>query len=87
LPIFDGGRPRRRRHGISGLLRAWRKLRTIDRQCIEEESDHGIYMRSLATQTVDADRSVENDRKNYEIFRRSYQRGLKDYVNVPVGQI
>ena len=45
-----------------------------------------IRIRSLATQADDADRSVAAARKNYDLSREGYRRGLTDYLNVLVAQ-
>ena len=45
-----------------------------------------IRIRSLATQADDADRSVATARKNYDLSREGYRRGLTDYLNVLIAQ-
>jgi outer membrane protein TolC len=53
---------------------------------LKDISDQVIRIRSLATQAQDANRSVAAARKNYELSREGYRRGLTDYLNVLVAQ-
>jgi NodT family efflux transporter outer membrane factor (OMF) lipoprotein len=87
LPIFDGGRLR------SALGAASAEYdEAVDRYnqsivgALKGISDQVIRIRSLATQAQDADRSVAAARKNYELSREGYRRGLTDYLNVLVAQ-
>jgi hypothetical protein len=53
---------------------------------LKDISDQVIRIRSLATQSDDADRSVAAARKNYDLSREGYKRGLTDYLNVLIAQ-
>jgi NodT family efflux transporter outer membrane factor (OMF) lipoprotein len=87
LPIFDGGRLRAELGAASADYDA--AVENYNQSIInalKDISDQVIRMRSLAAQTDDANRSVGAARKNYELSRRSYERGLTDYLNVLVAQ-
>lgn len=87
LPILDGGRLRSQLGAASAGYDA-----AVDRYnqsivgALKDISDQVIRIRSLATQADDADRSVAAARKNYELSREGYRRGLTDYLNVLIAQ-
>jgi NodT family efflux transporter outer membrane factor (OMF) lipoprotein len=87
LPILDGGRLRAELGAASADYDA-----AVDNYnqsivgALKDIADQVIRMRSLAAQADDADRSVAAARKNYELVRRGYQRGLTDYLNVLISQ-
>nr|WP_205192929.1 efflux transporter outer membrane subunit [Burkholderia sp. Ax-1724] len=87
LPIFDGGRLRSQLGAASaGYDEAVERYNQSIVGALKDISDQVIRMRSLATQADDADRSVAAARKNYELSREGYRRGLTDYLNVLVAQ-
>ena len=87
LPIFDGGRLRSQLGAASaGYDEAVERYNQSIVSALKDISDQVIRMRSLATQADDADRSVAAARKNYDLSREGYRRGLTDYLNVLVAQ-
>jgi NodT family efflux transporter outer membrane factor (OMF) lipoprotein len=87
LPIFDGGRLRSELGAASaGYDEAVERYNQSIVGALKDISDQVIRIRSLATQADDADRSVAAARKNYELSREGYRRGLTDYLNVLVAQ-
>ncbi|SIT48697.1 Fusaric acid resistance protein FusA [Paraburkholderia ribeironis] len=87
LPIFDGGRLRSELGAASaGYDEAVERYNQSIVGALKDISDQVIRIRSLATQANDADRSVAAARKNYELSREGYRRGLTDYLNVLVAQ-
>jgi len=87
LPIFDGGHLRAELGAASADYDA--AVENYNQSIInafKDISDQVIRIRSLSTQTDDAKRSVVVARKNYDLSRKSYERGLTDYVNVLVTQ-
>ncbi|WP_243671960.1 TolC family protein, partial [Paraburkholderia kirstenboschensis] len=87
LPIFDGGRLRSQLGAASaGYDEAVERYNQSIVGALKDISDQVIRMRSLATQAQDADRSVAAARKNYELSREGYRRGLTDYLNVLIAQ-
>jgi hypothetical protein len=87
LPIFDGGRLRSHLGAASaGYDEAVERYNQSIVGALKDISDQVIRIRSLATQADDADRSVAAARKNYELSREGYRRGLTDYLNVLVAQ-
>jgi len=87
LPIFDGGRLRSQLGAASaGYDEAVEHYNQSIVTALQDISDQVIRSRSLATQADDADRSVAAARKNYELAREGYRRGLTDYLNVLVAQ-
>ncbi|MFM0337739.1 efflux transporter outer membrane subunit [Paraburkholderia fungorum] len=87
LPILDGGRLRSQLGVASSSYDE-----AVDRYnqsivgALKDISDQVIRIRSLTTQAQDADRSVAAARKNYDLAREGYQRGLTDYLNVLIAQ-
>ncbi|MFT4064144.1 efflux transporter outer membrane subunit [Paraburkholderia sp.] len=87
LPIFDGGRLRSQLGAASaGYDEAVEHYNQSIIGALKDISDQVIRIRSLATQADDADRSVAAARKNYDLAREGYRRGLTDYLNVLVAQ-
>ncbi|SMG13110.1 efflux transporter outer membrane subunit [Paraburkholderia susongensis] len=87
LPIFDGGRLRSQLGAASaGYDEAVERYNQSIVSALKDISDQVIRMRSLSTQADDADRSVAAARKNYDLSREGYRRGLTDYLNVLVAQ-
>ncbi|WP_144145830.1 efflux transporter outer membrane subunit [Paraburkholderia sp. BCC1884] len=87
LPILDGGRLRSQLGAASaGYDVAVESYNQSIVGALKDISDQVIRIRSLATQADDADRSVAAARKNYDLSREGYRRGLTDYLNVLVAQ-
>jgi outer membrane protein TolC len=87
LPIFDGGRLRSQLGAASaGYDEAVERYNQSIVGALKDISDQVIRIRSLTTQADDADRSVAAARKNYELSREGYRRGLTDYLNVLIAQ-
>ncbi|MGF6772645.1 NodT family efflux transporter outer membrane factor (OMF) lipoprotein [Paraburkholderia sp. GAS199] len=87
LPILDGGRLRSQLGAASaGYDEAVERYNQSIVNALKDISDQVIRIRSLATQADDADRSVAAARKNYDLSREGYRRGLTDYLNVLVAQ-
>src|SRR5580698_4977881 len=87
LPILDGGRLRSQLGAASaGYDEAVDRYNQSIVGALKDISDQVIRIRSLATQAQDADRSVAAARKNYDLAREGYRRGLTDYLNVLVAQ-
>jgi NodT family efflux transporter outer membrane factor (OMF) lipoprotein len=87
LPIFDGGRLRSQLGAASaGYDEAVEHYNQSIVNALKDISDQVIRTRSLATQADDAGRSVAAARKNYDLAREGYRRGLTDYLNVLVAQ-
>ncbi|MFM0737148.1 efflux transporter outer membrane subunit [Paraburkholderia xenovorans] len=87
LPIFDGGRLRSQLGAASaGYDEAVERYNQSIVDALKDISDQVIRIRSLATQANDADRSVAAARKNYDLSREGYKRGLTDYLNVLIAQ-
>lgn len=87
LPILDGGRLRSQLGAASaGYDEAVDRYNQSIVGALKDVSDQVIRIRSLATQAGDADRSVAAARKNYDLSREGYRRGLTDYLNVLVAQ-
>ncbi len=87
LPIFDGGRLRSQLGAASaGYDEAVDRYNQSIVGALKDISDQVIRIRSLATQAQDADRSVAAARKNYDLAREGYRRGLTDYLNVLIAQ-
>jgi outer membrane protein TolC len=53
---------------------------------LKDVADQVVRIRSLETQENDAERSVAAARKNYDLAKEGYRRGLTDYLNVLVAQ-
>ncbi|CAB3642135.1 efflux transporter outer membrane subunit [Paraburkholderia rhynchosiae] len=87
LPILDGGRLRSQLGAASaGYDEAVERYNQSIVGALKDISDQVIRIRSLATQAKDADRSVAAARKNYDLSREGYRRGLTDYLNVLIAQ-
>ncbi len=87
LPILDGGRLRSQLGAASaGYDEAVDRYNQSIVGALKDISDQVIRIRSLATQAQDADRSVAAARKNYDLAREGYKRGLTDYLNVLIAQ-
>lgn len=87
LPIFDGGRLRSQLGAASaGYDEAVDRYNQSIVSALKDIADQVVRIRSLATQADDADRSVAAARKNYDLSREGYRRGLTDYLNVLVAQ-
>ncbi|ASL45268.1 Toluene efflux pump outer membrane protein TtgF [Burkholderia sp. AD24] len=87
LPILDGGRLRSQLGAASaGYDEAVDRYNQSIVGALKDVSDQVIRIRSLATQAADADRSVAAARKNCDLSREGYRRGLTDYLNVLVAQ-
>ncbi|WP_025600575.1 efflux transporter outer membrane subunit [Burkholderia sp. WSM2230] len=87
LPILDGGRLRAQLGAASaGYDEAVQQYNQSIVGALKDISDQVIRIRSLTTQAQDAERSVAAARKNYDLSREGYRRGLTDYVNVLIAQ-
>ncbi|MCC8394260.1 efflux transporter outer membrane subunit [Paraburkholderia sp. MMS20-SJTR3] len=87
LPIFDGGRLRSQLGAASaGYDEAVERYNQSIVTALKDISDQVIRIRSLSTQAEDADRSVAAARRNYDLSREGYRRGLTDYLNVLIAQ-
>ncbi|MDR6410544.1 UNVERIFIED_ORG: NodT family efflux transporter outer membrane factor (OMF) lipoprotein [Burkholderia sp. 1595] len=87
LPILDGGRLRSQLGAASaGYDEAVERYNQAIVGALKDISDQVIRIRSLATQAADAERSVAAARKNYDLSREGYRRGLTDYLNVLIAQ-
>ncbi|OAJ59552.1 RND transporter [Paraburkholderia ginsengiterrae] len=87
LPILDGGRLRSQLGAASaGYDEAVDRYNQSIVGALKDISDQVIRIRSLSTQAGDADRSVAAARKNYDLAREGYRRGLTDYLNVLIAQ-
>lgn len=87
LPILDGGRLRSQLGAASASYdEAVDQYNQSIVGALKDISDQVIRIRSLATQADDADRSVATARKNYDLSREGYRRGLTDYLNVLIAQ-
>ncbi|NUX56755.1 efflux transporter outer membrane subunit [Paraburkholderia youngii] len=87
LPIFDGGRLRSQLGAASaGYDEAVERYNQSIVTALKDISDQVIRIRSLTTQADDADRSVAAARRNYDLSREGFRRGLTDYLNVLVAQ-
>jgi NodT family efflux transporter outer membrane factor (OMF) lipoprotein len=87
LPIFDGGRLRSELSAASAQYdAAVEEYNQSIVGALKDISDQVVRIRSLATQAGEADRSVAAARRNYELSRESYGRGLTDYLNVLIAQ-
>jgi NodT family efflux transporter outer membrane factor (OMF) lipoprotein len=83
LPIFDGGRLRAELGAASaGYDEAVEHYNQSIVDALKDISDRVIGIRSLAMQAEKARRSLAVTRKNYELLRVGFQRGLTDYLNV-----
>ncbi|RFU46572.1 efflux transporter outer membrane subunit [Paraburkholderia sp. DHOC27] len=87
LPIFDGGRLRAEL-GTSdaGYDAAVDQYNQTIVSALKDVADQVVRLRSLQTQQSDAERSVAAARKNYDLSREGYKRGLTDYLNVLIAQ-
>ena len=87
LPIFDGGRLRAEL-GVSdaGYDTAVEQYNQAIVSALKDVADQVVRLRSLQTQEGDAERSVAAARKNYDLSKEGYKRGLTDYLNVLVAQ-
>ena len=87
LPIFDGGRLRSELGASdAGYDAAVEQYNQTIVSALKDVADQVVRLRSLQTQENDAERSVATARKNYELSREGYKRGLTDYLNVLVAQ-
>ncbi|MDR6447245.1 NodT family efflux transporter outer membrane factor (OMF) lipoprotein [Paraburkholderia terricola] len=87
LPILDGGRLRSQLGAASaGYDEAVERYNQAIVGALKDISDQVIRIRSLATQAADAERSVAAARRNYDLSREGYRRGLTDYLNVLIAQ-
>lgn len=87
LPIFDGGRLRSEL-GVSdaGYDVAVEQYNQAIVGALKDVADQVVRLRSLQTQESDAERSVAAARKNYDLSKAGYKRGLTDYLNVLIAQ-
>jgi NodT family efflux transporter outer membrane factor (OMF) lipoprotein len=87
LPIFDGGRLRSELGAAdAGYDTAVEQYNQTIVSALKEVADQVVRIRSLETQANDADRSVAAARKNYDLSKEGYRRGLTDYLNVLIAQ-
>lgn len=87
LPIFDGGRLRSELGASNaGYDAAVEQYNQTIVSALKGVADQVVHLRSLQTQQDDAGRSVAAARKNYELSKEGYKRGLSDYLNVLVAQ-
>jgi len=87
LPIFDGGRLRSELGAAdAGYDAAVEQYNQTIVSALKDVADQVVRTRSLETQEDDAERSVATARKNYDLAKEGYRRGLTDYLNVLVAQ-
>ncbi|MGF7000717.1 efflux transporter outer membrane subunit [Paraburkholderia sp. GAS32] len=87
LPIFDGGRLRSELGAAdAGYDTAVEQYNQTIVGALKDVADQVVRIRSLETQESDAERSVAIARKNYDLVKEGYRRGLTDYLNVLVAQ-
>jgi NodT family efflux transporter outer membrane factor (OMF) lipoprotein len=87
LPIFDGGRLRSELgEQDAGYDAAVEQYNQAIVGALKDVADQVVRIRSLQTQAADADRSVAAARKNYDLAKEGYKRGLTDYLNVLIAQ-
>ena len=87
LPIFEGGRLRSQLGAAdAGYDEAVEQYNQSIVSALKDVADQVVRIRSLETQADDADRSVAAARKNYDLAREGYRRGLTDYLNVLIAQ-
>jgi NodT family efflux transporter outer membrane factor (OMF) lipoprotein len=87
LPILDGGRLRAQLGAASaGYDEAVEGYNQTIVAALKDVSDEVVRTRSLQTQQDDAQRSVAISQKTYDLAKKSFGRGLTDYVNVLVAQ-
>ncbi|MGF6770576.1 NodT family efflux transporter outer membrane factor (OMF) lipoprotein [Paraburkholderia sp. GAS199] len=87
LPIFDGGRLRSELGASdAGYDVAVEQYNQTIISALKDVSDQVVRMRSLQTQEADAERSVAIARKNYDLSKEGFRRGLTDYLNVLIAQ-
>ena len=87
LPIFDGGRLRSELGASdAGYDAAVEQYNQAIVGALKDVADQVVRLRSLQTQENDAERSVAAARKNYDLSKEGYRRGLTDYLNVLVAQ-
>jgi NodT family efflux transporter outer membrane factor (OMF) lipoprotein len=87
LPIFDGGRLRSQLGAAdAGYDAAVEQYNQSIVSALKDVADQVVRIRSLETQANDAQRSVAAARKNYDLAKEGYRRGLTDYLNVLVAQ-
>ena len=87
LPIFDGGRLRSEfGAAAAGYDQAVDHYNQTIVSALKDIADQVVRIRSLETQEKDAERSVAVSRKNYDLAKEGYQRGLTDYLNVLIAQ-
>jgi NodT family efflux transporter outer membrane factor (OMF) lipoprotein len=87
LPILDGGRLRAQLGAASaGYDEAVEGYNHTIVAALKDVSDEVVRTRSLQTQQDDAQRSVAISQKTYDLAKKSFGRGLTDYVNVLVAQ-
>jgi NodT family efflux transporter outer membrane factor (OMF) lipoprotein len=87
LPIFDGGRLRSELGAAdAGYDTAVEQYNQTIVSALKDVADQVVRIRSLETQENDAERSVAAARKNYDLAKEGYRRGLTDYLNVLVAQ-
>jgi NodT family efflux transporter outer membrane factor (OMF) lipoprotein len=87
LPIFDGGRLRSELGASdAGYDAAVEQYNQTLVSALKDVADQVVRLRSLQTQEDDAERSVAAARKNYDLAKEGYKRGLTDYLNVLIAQ-
>jgi NodT family efflux transporter outer membrane factor (OMF) lipoprotein len=87
LPIFDGGRLRSQLGASdAGYDEAVERYNQTIVSALKDVADQVVRIRSLETQENDAQRSVAAARKNYDLSKEGYRRGLTDYLNVLIAQ-
>ena len=87
LPIFNGGRLRSQLGAAdAGYDAAVEQYNQTIVSALKDVADQVVRIRSLETQEEDAERSVATARKNYDLSKEGYRRGLTNYLNVLVAQ-
>jgi NodT family efflux transporter outer membrane factor (OMF) lipoprotein len=87
LPIFEGGRLRAQLGAASaGYDVAVDQYNQTIVSALKDIADQIVRMKSLETQSKDAQRSVDAARRNYQLSAEGYRRGLTDYLNVLIAQ-
>jgi len=87
LPIFDGGRLRWQLGAAdAGYDTAVEQYNQTIVSALKDVADQVVRIRSLETQENDAERSVATGRKNYDLSKEGYRRGLTDYLNVLIAE-
>ncbi|MGA3248217.1 MAG: efflux transporter outer membrane subunit [Paraburkholderia sp.] len=87
LPILNGGRLRSQLGAAdAGYDVAVEQYNQAIVSALKDVADQVVRIRSLETQEDDAERSVATARKNYDLSKEGFRRGLTNYLNVLIAQ-